>query len=192
MGRNETKSRRGELLDIAARLFAARGFANVTVDDLGAAAGVSGPALYHHFEGKEALLGELLVGVSQRLLEGGRALADPLTPDTLAALVRFHCRFAVRESELITIHFRDLMHATASDQRTVRRLQGRYVALWVDALLAQHPDLERRTATAAVHAAFGLMNSTPYSAALPADRMEGLLARMVLASLDAAVDEAPD
>src|SRR5690606_17721877 len=41
--------RREELLAVAANLFAARGFTNVTVDDIGAAAGVSGPALYHHF-----------------------------------------------------------------------------------------------------------------------------------------------
>ena len=38
-------ARRSELLRIAADLFAERGYANVTVDDLGAAAGVSGPAL---------------------------------------------------------------------------------------------------------------------------------------------------
>ena len=64
--------RRQELLKIAADLFADRWFANVTVDDIGEAAGVSGPALYHHFAGKEALLGEMLVGISQYLLDGGR------------------------------------------------------------------------------------------------------------------------
>jgi AcrR family transcriptional regulator len=179
------RTRRDELLEIAAGLFAARGFANVTVDDIGAAAGVSGPALYHHFEGKEALLGELLVGVSRRLLEGGQALAEPLTGDTLEALVRFHCRFAVEDPELITIHFRDLIHALPADQHTVRTSQARYVALWVDALLARRAGVERRTAAAAVHAAFGLMNSTPFSASLPPDAMEALLARMVIASLDA-------
>lgn len=185
MGRGQTTSRREELLGIAARLFAAHGFANVTVDDIGAAAGVSGPALYHHFEGKEALLGELLIGVSNRLLEGGRALADPLTPDTLGALVRFHCRFAVREPELIAIHYRDLSHATPSDQWTVRRLQRRYVRIWVDALQTRQPGVEPRAATAAVHAAFGLMNSTPYSSSLPTERMERLLKQMVISALDA-------
>lgn len=179
------RTRRDELLEIAAGLFAARGFANVTVDDIGAAAGVSGPALYHHFEGKEALLGELLVGVSRRLLEGGEALARPMSADTLEALVRFHCRFAVEDPELITIHFRDLIHALPADQHTVRRSQARYVALWVDALLARRARVERHRASAAVHAAFGLMNSTPFSASLPADQMEALLARMVTASLDA-------
>lgn len=185
MATGRGRTRRDELIDIAAGLFAARGFANVTVDDIGAAAGVSGPALYHHFQGKEALLGEMLVGVSRRLLDGGEALARPLTAQTLEALVRFHCRFAVEDPELITIHFRDLIHALPVDQRTVRRSQGRYVSLWVDALLCRSPGVERHAATAAVHAAFGLMNSTPFSASLPAAQMEALLARMVMASLDA-------
>jgi AcrR family transcriptional regulator len=183
--RDPPRRRRDELVAIAARLFASRGFANVTVDDIGAAAGISGPALYHHFDGKEALLGEMMVGISRRLLDGGRALADPMTPTTLAALVRFHCRFAVQDRELITIHFRDLIHAPPVDQQKVRRSQARYVALWVDALRTRHPGVDRRTAAAAVQATFGLMNSTPFSGRLPADRMEELLARLATASLDA-------
>jgi AcrR family transcriptional regulator len=185
------RRRRDELLQIAARLFAARGFANVTVDDIGAAAGVSGPALYHHFAGKEALLGEMLVGVSRRLLDGGRALADPMTATTLDDLVRFHCRFAVQDPELITIHFRDLIHALPADQQTVRRSQARYASLWVDAVQVRQPKVDRRSATAAVHAAFGLMNSTPFSARLPTERMEALLVRMATASLDAVDGEGP-
>ena len=65
-------TRRQELLAIAAEQFATRGYHNVTVDDIGAAAGVTGPALYHHFTGKEQLLGEMLIAISQHLLDGGR------------------------------------------------------------------------------------------------------------------------
>jgi AcrR family transcriptional regulator len=185
VSREPPRRRRDELVAIAARLFASRGFANVTVDDIGAAAGISGPALYHHFEGKEALLGEMMVGVSRRLLAGARALVQPMTPSTLDELIRFHCRFAVQDRDLITIHFRDLMHASPADQEKVRRSQARYVALWVGALQARHPGVDHQTAIAAVHAAFGLMNSTPFNRRLPADRMEGLLARLATASLDA-------
>ncbi|MEY2401791.1 MAG: hypothetical protein QOJ08_1902, partial [Ilumatobacteraceae bacterium] len=56
-------SRRDELLSVAADLFAERGFTKVTVDDIGNAVGVSGPALYHHFDGKQSLLGEMLVRI---------------------------------------------------------------------------------------------------------------------------------
>ena len=56
----------------AAELFAARGFHGVSVGDLGAACGVSGPAIYKHFASKEAILASMLVRISEELLVGGR------------------------------------------------------------------------------------------------------------------------
>src|ERR1700754_50998 len=65
--------RRETLLSAAARLFAGRGFARVSLEDLGAAAGVSGPAVYRHFAGKQAVLAALLIDVSRELVGGGEA-----------------------------------------------------------------------------------------------------------------------
>jgi AcrR family transcriptional regulator len=188
-------ARRRELLAIAAELFAARGFANVTVDEIGDAAGVSGPALYHHFASKEALLGEMLIDISQYLLDGGRAVAagSPGTEspdaehDVIERLVRFHAEFAVRDRALITLHFRDLVHATADDQRTVRRLQSQYAAIWSHAVRARRPNVDRRTAEAAVHAAFGLINSTPFSGRVANTQMTDLLSAMAIAAIAAVV-----
>ena len=177
--------RRQELLSIAAELFAARGFANVTVDDLGDAAGVSGPALYHHFSGKEALLGEMLVDISEYLLEGGRDVVALGGDDVLERLVRFHAEFAVHDRVLITVHFRDLVHATEADQQRVRQLQSRYALLWAEELRRRQPALAARTAQAAVHATFGLINSTPFSSRLAAADMVELLSAMALDALDA-------
>lgn len=179
--------RRQELLSIAAELFAARGFANVTVDEIGDSAGVSGPALYHHFSGKEALLGEMLVDISEYLLEGGRAVVAEGGDDVLERLVRFHAEFAVHDKPLITVHFRDLVHATEADQRRVRQLQSRYALLWAEELRRRNPDLEPRTAQAAVHATFGLLNSTPFSARLGTADMVALLEHMALTSLTTGV-----
>ena len=65
--RSRRKSdRRLQLLAAAERLFAERGFLAVRLEDIGAAAGVSGPAIYRHFPNKESLLVELLVGISTR------------------------------------------------------------------------------------------------------------------------------
>ena len=185
--------RRRELLRIAADLFAEHGFAKVTVDDIGRAAGVSGPALYHHFSGKEALLGEMLVGISEYLLEGGRRVvaehddtADP-GPDAgaeaLTRLIAFHAEFAVDDRSLITVHFRDLLHAPPDDQARVRALQSEYVGLWADELQRRFPELPRARALAAVHATFGLINSTPHSARLPRAAMLELLTAMASSAL---------
>src|ERR1700741_5361169 len=112
------RSRREELLDAAALLFAEHGFARVTMDDIGAACGISGPALYHHFESKEAMLGEMLVSISRYLLGGGRAIVDlgGAPADTLGRLIEFHVDFAVTHPELITVQYRDLVHAPDDDQ----------------------------------------------------------------------------
>lgn len=181
--------RRQELLKIAADLFAERGFANVTVDDIGDAAGISGPALYHHFAGKEALLGEMLVGISHYLLDGGRRVIAE-SDDPLRDLIAFHTEFAIADRSLITVHFRDLVHASSEDQAKVRTLQARYVALWADALQARAPHLERRHAHAAAHATFGLLNSTPFSGRLPRAEMASMLRSMAAAALASACQPA--
>jgi AcrR family transcriptional regulator len=183
-----TRTRRLEMLAIAADLFAAYGFHNVTVDDIGGAAGVSGPALYHHFISKEALLGEMLVSISQHLLDGGTLLADGQPVDLLERLILFHCEFAVDNKSLIAVHFRDLIQATGSDQRRVRRLQASYAALWVDAVLARGHGVDPRSARAAVHAGFGLINSTPFSSTLPRARMIDLLSVMAAGALGSAAN----
>src|SRR5919206_2907806 len=71
--RSRAKSdRRSQLIAAAERLVAERGYLAVRLEDIGAAAGVSGPAIYRHFPNKESLLVELLVGISARLLAGAR------------------------------------------------------------------------------------------------------------------------
>ena len=51
-----TTGRRTQILAVAAELFAERGFHGVSVGELGAACGISGPALYRHFPSTDAML----------------------------------------------------------------------------------------------------------------------------------------
>ncbi len=53
-------TRRDELLRIAARLFAERGFRNTTVRDIADASGILSGSLYHHFDSKESMVDEIL------------------------------------------------------------------------------------------------------------------------------------
>ena len=180
-------SRREQLLHCAALLFAERGFAGVTMDDIGAAAGVSGPALYHHFSGKEAMLGEMLVSISEHLYREGSAIAaaTPDTDEALDALIRAHVAFAIDHPELITVHFRDLVQASEVDRQQVRRLQGRYVLVWVEVLTGRSPALDAAVARAGVRAVLGLINSTPYNVLADRNATELLLHAMATAALGA-------
>lgn len=185
--RATAKQNRRELyLSAAARLFAERGFRGVSIDDLGAAAGVSGPALYRHFAGKDAILIELLVQASERLLAGGRSVVAEhgRTLAALRELIDFHVDFALAERDVIRIQDRELASLPPSDNRRVRLLQRRYVQLWVDLLADLHPDGEPRLRQARVMAVFGLLNSTPFSAARSdVEPTRRLLARMALVCL---------
>jgi len=175
--------RREQILAVGAKLFAKHGFHGVTIADLGAAVGVSGPALYRHFDGKEALLEEMLVGISQHLLAGGRervaAGGDPRA--VLTALVAFQADFALREPELIVVQDRDLANLPDEARNLVRRLQRQYVEIWVDALRRVHPGLSAEAARVAAHGAFGLLNSTPHTG--PGAEAVALLPQMALAAL---------
>jgi AcrR family transcriptional regulator len=183
--------RRDVLLERAGHLFAARGFRGVSVHEIGAAAGISGPGMYRHFASKEALLGAVLVSISERLLAGGRlrreAAASPA--DALTALVAFHADFALDHPELITVQDREFAHLPDDDRRRVRQLQRAYVEIWVEALRASAPGLSPDAARAAVQATFGLLNSTPHSAsrvALERPELATLLRRVALGALRAA------
>ncbi|MFJ8795441.1 TetR/AcrR family transcriptional regulator [Streptomyces sp. NPDC102462] len=61
--------RRAELLQIAAGLFAGRGYAQTTVRDIADEAGILSGSLYHHFSSKEEMLHEILHDFLGRLLE---------------------------------------------------------------------------------------------------------------------------
>src|SRR5882762_4732922 len=157
--------RKTQILQEAAQLFARHGFHGVSIVELGAAVGISGPALYRHFPSKEALLARMLIGVSERLLAGGTALAGQVADpsELLAALVDFQLDFSLREPELITVHDRDLANLPTPDRRQVRALQRAYVEIWVDALCRLSPELAAEAARVAAHGVFGLLNSTPRS-----------------------------
>ncbi|ASU83210.1 TetR/AcrR family transcriptional regulator [Nocardiopsis gilva YIM 90087] len=179
-------TRRAEILHAAADLFAARGFHGVSIEDLGRAVGTSGPALYRHFPGKEALLAAMLLDISERLAADGRerVAASSGPREALDALLRGHIAFALREPALITVHDRELDNVPEPDRRRVRRLQRGYVEEWVNVLALLRPTAPPEVLRAAVHATFGLLNSTPHSAGrLPEERMAELLLHMGTAAL---------
>ena len=181
--------RRGEILAAAAALFARRGFHGVSIDDIGSAVGMSGPGIYRHFASKEAVLAEMLLEISQRLhAEGARlTVAAPDAPAALDALLSWHIDFALSQPDLITVQTRELANVPEPMRRQIRRLQRLYVEEWVTVLSELLPRTPQARLRTAVHAVFGLLNSTPHSASeLPRDAMAALLHAMARSALTAA------
>jgi AcrR family transcriptional regulator len=159
------RSRRDEILQIAVGLFAARGYHGVSMDDIGSAAGVTGPALYHHFAGKEAMLVAALIPVSEGLLNGGKERVGRHPGDARAALadlIDFHVEFALENPAVIALHLHELDRLPEEPRRQIRLLQRLYVEEWVGVLATLRPELDAAEARVLAHSAFGLMNSTPF------------------------------
>lgn len=192
--RERAKADRHEaLLREAARLFAENGFDGVSLEDLGAAVGITGPAVYRHFASKRALLGRILLRASEDLLTGGRAViaADEDADARLRGLIGFHVDFALDGADVIRVQDRDLAHLDDEDRHRVRRLQREYVDVWTGVLAELLPHRSPGDLRVRAHAGFGLINSTPHSVrglrdAPDDDAVRALLATMAHAALTAA------
>jgi len=178
-------TRREQILETAADLFAAKGFHGVSVGEIGRACGVSGPALYKHFASKDAVLAAMLVDISQRLLDEGRARAEAATDAQKAvdALIGWHTDFALRHRSLIVVQDRDWQSLPPTAREKVRSLQREYVDVWAGQLRRLHRGLHTDRARVMAHAAFGLINSTPHSGLIADEAMRGVLHRMALGAL---------
>ncbi len=80
----------------------------------------------------------------------------------MAALVDFHVEFALANPAVIALHLHELDRLPEEPRREIRRLQRLYVEEWVKVLTALRTTLSPAEARVLAHAAFGLMNSTPF------------------------------
>jgi TetR/AcrR family transcriptional regulator, cholesterol catabolism regulator len=82
--------RREEILALASKIFADKGYASTTVREIADAAGILSGSLYHHFASKEAMLDEIMHGFLDHIVAQYRATVaaggDPI--DVLRALIR--------------------------------------------------------------------------------------------------------
>jgi AcrR family transcriptional regulator len=180
--------RRERLLGAAATLFAERGYHDVGIDDIGAAAGISGPGVYRHFASKQALLEALCDRAMTGMLDGARRLRaehdDPAR--ALDALVDLHADFAVRSRPLLGVWLREQRALSDDVRRSLRRRQREYERLWRATVSPLRPDLDEGELAVVVGAALTLLNATAVlDASAPPDRMRELLRRAALAVLRA-------
>ncbi len=72
----QANSRRDELLELAATMFAERGLRATTVRDIADGAGILSGSLYHHFSSKEEMVDEVLRGFLDWLFARYREIID--------------------------------------------------------------------------------------------------------------------
>ena len=153
------RRRRAAVLDAAERLFVTQGFHAVSVDDLGAAAGITGPGLYRHFASKDAILMAVLDRVWERLAPAVGD-AERLAPaPALERLLVAHLDLAMEHPAALELLFRELERLPADYRELARRNHRRYVAAWTAAIAGTRADLEPDEARVIALAVHGLLDS---------------------------------
>jgi AcrR family transcriptional regulator len=148
-----------QILRTAMHLFHERGFDGVGVDLIGEKAGVSGPAIYRYFSGKDEILMTLLdEAIDRVLMSTGGQFDDPR--EELEHLVRGHVQRALEERELMSVWTRERNSIPKAYRSRLSARIKRYIDRWADCLHACYPNQSRDVLNAAVHATHGLIDST--------------------------------
>jgi AcrR family transcriptional regulator len=178
--------RQRELISVAARLFAQRGYHAVGINDISGELGLTGPAFYRHYPSKEALLIAVLdEAISSHLEEVGNLVAgisDPM--ETLKAIVKHHIAFVFDESENIMTWRTEFRSLPENDRHRLRYLQRLYTEEWVRTVRQLRPELEVDQVRAMCHGAIALLQSPiEFHNRLPREDIAPILYEMAMLAL---------
>jgi len=120
----------------AEQLFAARGFAAVSMREIAGAVGVQAAALYNHFSNKQSLLESLLVSHMEGLIVAwnAEACAEEGAGKALERFARFHIRYHVNRSDAVFISYMELRNLEPANFRRIENLRKTYEAFVVGIL----------------------------------------------------------
>lgn len=155
-----TAPRREVLLAQATRLFRERGYHAVTMEEIGAAAGIAGPSIYRHFASKADLL--LAAGnrmLDQLALDASRATAGSAAErQVLDRLIVSYAGTVLAHRDLMAVYIAEMASLPEQECAELRRRQRAYVAEWTRLIGAVNPHREPAEARVIAHAALTLAN----------------------------------
>lgn len=161
--------RRAQLLAQAARLFMERGYTGVGIDEIGAAVGISGPAVYRHVTGKEQLITEVAASWLELLLARTRtayeATAHASTQERLTAMLSAAIEIASAHVAEVTVvgRYTDILldparpPAAPEAESAHRVLWCEVVSLWAPVLREAFPQLRPDQAGTYLRLTMGLI-----------------------------------
>lgn len=174
------RNRKSLILAEAARLFAERGYAAVRVDEIGAAVGVSGPAVYRHFPSKQHLLGAVVIDAAEAF---ATALAGA-EPDA-AVVARRSVGVALDRPDRLAVYVRYRARLDGAQRDDLRRIERDVQRVWSEVLRTTAPERAdvRAVRMAGVLGALGALARGPARLArLPRPRLDDLLTASIAAA----------
>ena len=173
--------RRDQIIAAATQLFYQHGFAATGIDDIGAAAGITGPGVYRHFAGKDEILIAVLDRIWMMLRAGIEAAADLEPKEALDLLIETHVRLSVSQRAEFTLLIEDLRFLPAEYQERASSNRARYQDSWALVIVELYPNLtleQARFGTAAIWRLSSGSADAMYASGLPDDELRSLLERI--------------
>ena len=161
-----TTKRRGDRRDVilaaAARLFSEHGYPGTGIDEIGQAAGITGPAVYRHFENKNAVLGAVTIEAIERILANVATIVDEVTDpaEVLEALARGYVGEILAEPAAWAVVITEQRHLEPASARILNRAHRLHIAEWVHALSRLRPELTEDEMRTMVHCVLALTVAT--------------------------------
>jgi AcrR family transcriptional regulator len=147
--------RREQILTEAARLFRVHGYHGVGVDDIGAAAGITGPAIYRHFRGKQELLVASVERMVEILSEESVSMTDG-SPPSLSDLSKATVRLCLEHRDLMAVYTGGVRLLPQPLRNRVAKQQARFARVWHRALGAVHEGISHQEVEARISSALGI------------------------------------
>lgn len=160
-------TRREELLAVATRLMGERGYASVSLADIGAEAGVSASAVMRHFAAKEQLLAAA-VGRAGEQLAGGIATALGLATsadDAVGRIAAMYARYVVECRDAVVMLATEAYSLSEQAEQARRRRHRMYVDELSHVVGLASPQWGAEECRLRAGAAFALMNELVISRA---------------------------
>lgn len=152
--------RRDKILGAALALFRLKGVAGVGMDEIGAAAGISGPTVYHYYPSKADLVLDACHRASERLSVGTddalRRAWDPM--DAVVAMVRSYVNLASHDLDLVIVAGNESAPFLVAEERRIQRRRQEVRDKWAATLCAARPELRLAEAELLVRALFPTLN----------------------------------
>ncbi|WP_166350790.1 TetR/AcrR family transcriptional regulator [Phytoactinopolyspora limicola] len=154
-------SRREVLLGAAIRLFNERGYHDVSMDDIGAAAGIVSASVYNHFTSKaDLLITALSRGAAGLQLGLSHALAHASSPrEALEMALRSYVELMIAHPELVGTLLTEVAHLPEEDKGQIVALEHSYVGEWLRLLGEANPALSEPESQMCVQAIFTMVNN---------------------------------
>ncbi len=161
-------TRRQTLIDAAIALIGARGYADVRLQDVGAAVGIAGPSVLQHFATKQEILVAAFDRAITELMIAARIATEHAADasDALARLVAALAETAALHRDLYVTLYREF-GALDEDQRTrLAHLRNELDHVWGAVLCELHPDLPAEPSRAIARAGVeAVLNGVRHSSA---------------------------